>query len=187
MDQFDQVSVLKKSNVYFDGKCVSHTVILADGSRKTLGVILASELLFNTAAPEVMEIVSGTCEVRLKGQDDWKTYSAGQSFEIAGDSAFDIKTMETLDLEMSRLKLRVAELNKPANTHDTHPKAVPHLGGPRPYVVDTTTAWEGPKTPGWRGSILSPDTPTSKQLTHRADSACRYPPQKNLPHPDHPE
>jgi uncharacterized protein YaiE (UPF0345 family) len=37
--QFDNVTVLKKGNVYFDGKCVSHTV-LADGSKKTLGVIL---------------------------------------------------------------------------------------------------------------------------------------------------
>jgi uncharacterized protein YaiE (UPF0345 family) len=38
--QFDNVTVLKKGNVYFDGKCVSHTVLLADGSKKTLGVIL---------------------------------------------------------------------------------------------------------------------------------------------------
>ena len=57
MSQFDNVSVIKKSNVYFDGKCVSHTVILADGSRKTVGVILPSILTFKTAAPEVMEIV----------------------------------------------------------------------------------------------------------------------------------
>ena len=26
MSQFDNVSVIKKANVYFDGKCVSHTV-----------------------------------------------------------------------------------------------------------------------------------------------------------------
>jgi hypothetical protein len=38
--QFDGVSVVKKANVYFDGKCVSHTVILADGVRKSVGVIL---------------------------------------------------------------------------------------------------------------------------------------------------
>ena len=37
--QFDQVSVLKQANIYFDGKCVSHTVLFADGSKKTLGVI----------------------------------------------------------------------------------------------------------------------------------------------------
>ena len=32
--RFDGVSVDKKANVYFDGRCVSHTVHLADGSRK---------------------------------------------------------------------------------------------------------------------------------------------------------
>ena len=97
MEQFDQVSVLKKANVYFDGKCVSHTIILADGSRKTLGVIFPGNLLFNTGDPEVMEIVSGVCEVRLKGTDSWKRYSAGESFEVPGNSAFDIKTLEVLD------------------------------------------------------------------------------------------
>lgn len=44
--QFDNVSVVKQANVYFDGKCVSHTVHLADGSRKTIGVIMPSSLTF---------------------------------------------------------------------------------------------------------------------------------------------
>ena len=50
MSQFDNVSVVKKANVYFDGKCVSHTVQFADGTKKTVGVILPSSLLFNTGA-----------------------------------------------------------------------------------------------------------------------------------------
>src|SRR5690242_15923378 len=37
--QFDQVTVVCKANVYFDGKVISHTVLFADGSRKTLGLI----------------------------------------------------------------------------------------------------------------------------------------------------
>ncbi|MEC8138825.1 MAG: pyrimidine/purine nucleoside phosphorylase, partial [Pseudomonadota bacterium] len=36
MSQFDNVSVLKKANVYFDGKVSSRTVVFADGSTKTL-------------------------------------------------------------------------------------------------------------------------------------------------------
>ena len=97
MSQFDKVSVLKKSNVYFDGKCVSHTVLFDDGTRKTLGVIFPSNLTFNTAAPEVMEVVAGRCRVRLKGEADWKEYGAGQSFNVPGDSAFDIETLELMD------------------------------------------------------------------------------------------
>lgn len=95
--QIDQVSVVKKSNIYFDGKCVSHTVILADGSKKTVGVIFPSSLTFNTGAPEIMEIVGGVCKVRLDGASDWQTYGAGQQFEVAGNSKFDIETVETLD------------------------------------------------------------------------------------------
>jgi len=92
--QYDNVSVLKKANVYFDGKCVSHTLVLADGSRKTLGVILPSTLIFNTSAPEVMEGVGGACRVRLKGESDWKSYGEGQSFQVPGDSSFEIAVAE---------------------------------------------------------------------------------------------
>lgn len=97
MAQFDNVSVLKKSNVYFDGKCVSHTVVFPDGTRKTLGVIFPSTLTFNTGAPEIMELNAGTCRIRLKGQGEWKTYSAGQQFTVPGNSSFDIETLEILD------------------------------------------------------------------------------------------
>ena len=97
MAQFDKVSIVKKSNVYFDGKCVSQTVLFDDGTRKTLGVIFPSTLTFNTAAPEVMEVVGGRCRVRLAGESDWKEYGAGQSFTVPGNSAFDIETLELLD------------------------------------------------------------------------------------------
>lgn len=94
--QFDNVSVLKQANVYFDGKCVSHTLILADGTRKSVGVILPSSLLFNTGAPEIMEIIAGKCTVKLAGATEVHTYGAGESFNVPGDSSFDIETLETL-------------------------------------------------------------------------------------------
>jgi len=90
MTQFDNVSVVKQANVYFDGKCVSHTVRFADGTSKTVGVILPSSLIFNTGAPEIMEGVGGSCRVRRKGESDWTIYGAGQSFEVPGNSSFEI-------------------------------------------------------------------------------------------------
>ena len=90
MSQFDNVSVVKKANVYFDGKCVSHSVVMADGVKKTVGVILPASLTFNTGAPEIMEGVGGSCRVRLKGEADWKTYSACESFNVPGNSSFEI-------------------------------------------------------------------------------------------------
>ena len=95
--QFDNVSVVKKANLYFDGKCVSHTVLFADGTKKTLGVIFPSALTFNTGAPEIMELNAGKCRIRIKGETEWKNYAGGQSFNVSGNSSFDIETTETLD------------------------------------------------------------------------------------------
>ncbi|MFT4048141.1 MAG: pyrimidine/purine nucleoside phosphorylase [Solimonas sp.] len=94
--QFDGVSIVKKANVYFDGKCVSHTVLLGDGTKKSVGVILPSTLNFGTGAPERMELLEGRCRVRLKGAGEWTEYAGGQSFAAPGDSSFDIETLETL-------------------------------------------------------------------------------------------
>ncbi|MDD2768264.1 MAG: pyrimidine/purine nucleoside phosphorylase [Methylococcus sp.] len=96
MCQFDNVSVVKQANVYFDGKCVSHTVLFPDGSRKTLGVILPSTLTFNTGAPEVMEIVAGACRVQLLGRNEWQSYRTGESFSVPGDSSFQVEVSDTL-------------------------------------------------------------------------------------------
>ena len=91
MSQFDNVAVAKQANVYFDGKCVSHSITLADGSKKSVGVILPSTLTFNTGAPEIMETVAGACRVKLAGESEWKAYGAGQSFNVPGNSSFDIE------------------------------------------------------------------------------------------------
>lgn len=92
MSQFDNVSVNKQANVYFDGKCISHAVQLADGTKKSVGVILPAALTFNTGAPEIMETVAGTCRYRLRG-GDWQTCRAGESFSIPGNSSFDIEVV----------------------------------------------------------------------------------------------
>lgn len=95
--QFDQVSVIKKANIYFDGKCISHTVLFADGGKKTIGVIFSSNLTFNTAAAEIMEINSGKCRITLTGENEAKEYSTGQQFSVPANSSFQIETIETLD------------------------------------------------------------------------------------------
>ena len=95
--QLDNVSVIAKSNIYFDGKCVSHTILFPDGSKKTIGVIFTSTLTFNTGAPETMEIVAGKCRVRLAGATEWSTYEGGQQFQVGANTSFDIETLETLD------------------------------------------------------------------------------------------
>ena len=90
----DAARVTTQANVYFDGKCVSHTVALADGTKKSVGVVLPSQLTFNTGAPEIMECVAGSCEYKLAGSSEWKKSAAGDRFSIPGNSSFDIRVTE---------------------------------------------------------------------------------------------
>ena len=97
-DRFDNVSVGKKANVFFDGKCVSHSVFFPDGTRKTVGVIMpGSQLTFNVGAPELMEITSGTCEVKVAGEPAFKIYTAGSSFKVAENSSFEIHARDEVN------------------------------------------------------------------------------------------
>lgn len=90
-EKFEGVALLTKANVYFDGKCVSHAFVLPDGTRKSVGVVLPATLTFNTAAAEIMECVGGRCRVRMKGDTEWTTYAAGESFDVPANSSFDIE------------------------------------------------------------------------------------------------
>jgi uncharacterized protein YaiE (UPF0345 family) len=84
-------SVATQANVYFDGKCVSHAVTLADGTRKSVGVVLPSQLTFKTGAPEIMECVAGGCEYKLAGSDTWQKSGPGEKFSVPANSSFDIR------------------------------------------------------------------------------------------------
>jgi purine/pyrimidine-nucleoside phosphorylase len=95
-ERLDGVSIDTKANVYFEGSCVSHTIRLGDGSRKSVGVILpAKKLTFDTAAPEKMELVAGRCRVVLPGAAA-REFAAGQSFDVPGKSSFEIEALEPL-------------------------------------------------------------------------------------------
>jgi purine/pyrimidine-nucleoside phosphorylase len=92
--QFDSVSVVCKANIYFDGKVVSHTVLFPNGSKKSLGILFSGSYHFNTDAPERMDIISGSCRVKLKGDGEWRRHEADSFFEVPGKSAFDIAVDE---------------------------------------------------------------------------------------------
>ena len=92
--KIDGVSVTTTANVYFDGKCVSHGITLADGTKKSVGVILPSTLTFNTGAPEIMECVCGSCDYKLAGSDAWVASGAGEQFSVPGNAKFEIRVTE---------------------------------------------------------------------------------------------
>ena len=90
-ESLQSVTVSTQANVYFDGKCVSHNLTLADGSKKSVGVILPSTLTFNTGAPELMEGAGGRCEYLLAGSSEWVASGAGEKFSVPGNSSFQIR------------------------------------------------------------------------------------------------
>lgn len=92
--QIQGVTVHTQANVYFDGKCVSHSITGADGSRKSVGVVLAAELTFGTQATEIMECVAGACEYRLAGTESWVRVGPGDAFKVDAHSSFDIRVAD---------------------------------------------------------------------------------------------
>jgi uncharacterized protein YaiE (UPF0345 family) len=90
-DRFENVTVVKKANVYFEGKVTSRTVLFADGTRKTLGFMLPGDYEFNTGVSEVMEILNGEMKVLLPGRKDWQVFKPGDTFAVPANSSFKLK------------------------------------------------------------------------------------------------
>jgi len=88
--QFSGVTVHTKANVYFDGNVVSHTVMMPDSAKKTLGLIRPGSYHFKTGLAERMEIVAGECTVTLDGKTAAQRYAAGSQFDVPANSGFTI-------------------------------------------------------------------------------------------------
>ena len=104
MDNFDNVTVVKKANVYFDGKVTSRTVLFESGEKKTLGIMMPGEYEFGTADKEIMEIMSGSLKVLLPDSNEWKQIAAGQTFEVIANSKFKLVVTEVADYCCSYVK-----------------------------------------------------------------------------------
>ncbi len=97
MSAFNNVTVVKQANIYFDGKVASRTLILPDGTKKTLGIMQPGDYEFGTEAKEIMEILSGELEVLLPGSTQWQPISGGESFEVPANARFGLKVKSITD------------------------------------------------------------------------------------------
>ena len=97
MSEFKNVTVVKKANVYFDGKVISHTILFPDGTKKTLGIMLPGDYEFSTEDAELMELLTGDLEVLLPGDDGWQTLGGGDSFTVPARSKFNLKVKNITD------------------------------------------------------------------------------------------
>ncbi|AVQ13554.1 UPF0345 protein [Leptospira santarosai] len=97
MGQFENVTIVKKANIYYDGKVTSRTVLFQDGNKKTLGILMPGQYDFETNEKEIMEILDGDLLVKLPGQNVWKEIKGGQSFEVSAKSRFQMDVKKISD------------------------------------------------------------------------------------------
>jgi uncharacterized protein YaiE (UPF0345 family) len=88
--QFDQVSIVKQANIYFDGKVTSRTVLFPDGTKKTLGIMMPGEYEFGTDTKEIMEIMSGHLKVLVPGRSEWLEIDGSGTFEVPAHARFQL-------------------------------------------------------------------------------------------------
>lgn len=97
MSKFDNVSVVKAANIYFDGKVTSRKVEFTDGSYKTLGIMMPGDYEFGTEAAEIMEMLAGEVDVLLPGEAEWRSFKAGETFKVPANAKFGIKVKTVAD------------------------------------------------------------------------------------------
>jgi uncharacterized protein YaiE (UPF0345 family) len=79
-----------KTNEYFDGKVKSIAFTSEEGPA-TVGVMAVGEYEFGTGSVEIMSVVSGSMDIKLPGSDQWKTFKAGEGFEVAKGVKFGVR------------------------------------------------------------------------------------------------
>ena len=96
MTQFNNVDIVKKANVYFEGKVTSRTVLFEDGTKKTLGIMLPGEYQFSTVLKEEMDILAGNLEYKLEGQD-WQSIEGSGVFYVPANQTFQLRVHKVSD------------------------------------------------------------------------------------------
>jgi uncharacterized protein YaiE (UPF0345 family) len=97
MDRFENVTIMKQANCYFDGNVTSRTVLFADGTRKTLGIMMPGEYAFGTGDKEIMEILAGELDVLLPGSTTWEHFTGGQQFTVPAHASFQLRVQQVTD------------------------------------------------------------------------------------------
>ena len=97
MSEFNNVTITREANVYFDGNVTSRTVTFADGTAKTLGIMMPGDYTFGTEKAELMEILAGELVYRLDGSDEWIAIKSGEQFNVPSNSSFDLKVSQLAD------------------------------------------------------------------------------------------
>jgi uncharacterized protein YaiE (UPF0345 family) len=97
MEKFEKITIVKKANIYFDGRVSSRTVLFDNGERKTLGIMLPGDYEFSTDSGEVIEILGGKVSVLLPGETTWRNFISGEQFDVPAHSCFKLQVQDVVD------------------------------------------------------------------------------------------
>ena len=91
---FTNITIDKQANIYFEGNVTSRKITFADGSTKTLGIMLPGQYEFSTNLREEMAITAGTLRYQLAGEE-WQTIDGSGVFYVPANSTFalDVQTV----------------------------------------------------------------------------------------------
>ena len=78
------------SNEYFDGNVKSLGYTSSEG-KSSVGVMEPGEYEFGTSTHETMVVIQGELVVQLPGTSDWKSFKAGEQFEVDANTSFLVK------------------------------------------------------------------------------------------------
>ena len=101
MHDYENVTVEKLANIYFNGNVISRNITFQDGSKKTLGVMLPGEYEFSTQSKELMEIISGELDIKLLDSPEWKIIRGGMNFDVPKNSSFKVKVKKLVNYTCS--------------------------------------------------------------------------------------
>ena len=97
MNNYENVTVDKLANLYYDGNVISRNITFKDGSKKTLGVMLPGEYEFSTQLKELIEICTGELNLKLLDNPEWKIIKGGMSFNVPKNSSFKVKVSKLIN------------------------------------------------------------------------------------------
>jgi uncharacterized protein YaiE (UPF0345 family) len=103
MLKFNDVSIKKEANIYYDGKVTSRTIEFSNGEIKSLGIMLPGEYTFGTSEAEIMEIMSGELEIKLPNEE-FKVINPPETFNVPANSSFELKIKTVTDYCCSYIK-----------------------------------------------------------------------------------
>ncbi len=79
-------------NEYFDKKVKSLGYTTSAG-KSTVGVMEEGEYEFGTSSHETIIVVEGELIALLPNESEWKSFKAGNSFEVGANASFKVKSV----------------------------------------------------------------------------------------------